>query len=843
MKKIILSLLLIIVAVLIGCEPIEEPEVFGSIYGIVSDSQSGQPIANAEITLSPGNESTISGSTGRFEFKDLDAGQYKVSVQAEGYEFNNKQVTVVPGERVSCDISLIAKDGLKVEPASLNFESIHTHLSVSITNIGGAEVAWQLDLQNVNWLSANPKSGRIASKKVQTIVFSVNRDYVSSEKSVVLNLTSNGNSYPIAISCLPKGTSKGELTLNKTSINFGETSSEEELELKNTGTAAVNWQLKDVVSTSISLSDSLGTIDAGGSKVIKVYLDREKLTQDLNTSFTISDGTKDHSVSVSAKKVTKQSKMEVSPTELDFGESKSELSLTIKNTGTANLNWKIDKLTESSLSVSDSEGVIEPNGTKVVKVKLDRSKMTGDINTTFVVSDGTSDKPVSVKAVKKTAEAVMKITPSEIDFGQDSSEEYIIIKNEGTAALKWTLNQISEECISVSDTAGVVNPGGSKVLKVSLDREIMPSSISTSLIFSDGTHEEVVIVRGTRVDKKANMVVSPTELDFGEDEKELVLTIDNIGTADLEWKIEKLTETLISLSETYGTIEASGTKIVKVKLDRENMTKDISTTFVIIGGSKEISVKVTAKHVANAAKMTITPTEFDFGDDKSELSFDISNIGSAELNWSAMDIDESLFSLSKSEGTIAVNGKTTVKLTLKRSAMKSDLDTFFYITDGVNKVQMNVTAKYVLVEDYSTATISTPDSRITAQIISCRRDGNNVVLKYQLLNIGFGIVQDWRVYAPGARSSLAYDNLGTAYSYDKAIVEFRGKQSVRGSSSNNYITNSFPEDVPCQGTVTLFDVPETASKAYFLLEVMAYNHSNSFNKGTKRIEFKNVPIY
>ena len=66
---------------------------------------------------------------------------------------------------------------------------------------------------------------------------------------------------------------------------------------------------------------------------------------------------------------------------------------------------------------------------------------------------------------------------------------------------------------------------------------------------------------------------------------------------------------------------------------------------------------------------------------------------------------------------------------------------------------------------------------------------------------------------------------------------------MRGSSVNDHISISFPEDVPCQGSVTLFDVPETASKAYFLLEVMAYNHSNSFNRGTKRIEFKNVPIY
>lgn len=839
MKKIILSLLLIIVAVLIGCEPIEEPEVFGSIYGIVSDSQSGQPIANAEITLSPGNESTISGSTGRFEFKDLDAGQYKVSVQTEGYEFNNKQVTVVPGERVSCDISLIAKDGLKVEPASLNFESIHTHLSVSITNIGGAEVAWQLDLQNVNWLSANPKSGRIASKKVQTIVFSVNRDYVSSEKSVVLNLTSNGNSYPIAISCLPKGTSKGELTLNKTSINFGETSSEEELELKNTGTAAVNWQLKDVVSTCISLSDSLGTIDAGGSKVIKVYLDREKLTQDLNTSFTISDGTKDHSVSVSAKKVTKQSKMEVSPTELDFGESKSELSLTIKNTGTANLNWEIDKLTENSLSVSDSEGVIEPNGTKVVKVKLDRSKMTGDINTTFVVSDGTSDKPVIVKAVKKTAEAVMKITPSEIDFGQDSSEEYIIIKNEGTAALKWTLNQISEECISVSDTAGVVNPGGSKVLKVSLDREIMPSSVSTSLIFSDGTHEEVVIVRGTRVDKKANMVVSPTELDFGEEEKELTILIDNTGTADLEWKVEKLTESLITLSDESGVVEPAGTKVVKVKLDRENMTKDLSTTFVVTDGAKEISVKVLAKHVANAAKMTVSPLELDFEEDKTELNIEIKNVGSADLNWSVNEVNDTFITLSQSSGKVSVNGTTTVKVTLKRSAMTEDLNTAFNVSDGVNNVQVVVKATYVFVEDYSSAVVNSCDTRIIPEIVSCKREGTSVIFAFRLTNKGLGLINSFRIRTGYYGDSIIYDDLGTNYKYNSTIIEFRGESN---NGSNVDVSASFPEDVPCNGTVTIINVPANAKKIFCLLKV-SNGYSASFNKGTDRIEFKQVPIY
>jgi hypothetical protein len=49
----------------------------------------------------------VSGDDGRFEFKDLEAVQYTITVQKTGYQTNRKTVTAVAGESVKADIPLI----------------------------------------------------------------------------------------------------------------------------------------------------------------------------------------------------------------------------------------------------------------------------------------------------------------------------------------------------------------------------------------------------------------------------------------------------------------------------------------------------------------------------------------------------------------------------------------------------------------------------------------------------------------------------------------------------------------------------------------------------------------
>ncbi|MBO2525994.1 MAG: hypothetical protein CW341_09905 [Bacteroidetes bacterium] len=72
--------------------------------GTVIDVDSGEPISQATITLSPSSKNTYTGLDGQFEFLDLESQQYTVTVQKNGYETNRKIVNVVAGETVQVSL-------------------------------------------------------------------------------------------------------------------------------------------------------------------------------------------------------------------------------------------------------------------------------------------------------------------------------------------------------------------------------------------------------------------------------------------------------------------------------------------------------------------------------------------------------------------------------------------------------------------------------------------------------------------------------------------------------------------------------------------------------------------
>jgi len=106
MKKILLIIgCILIISLFNGCSS-GDYKTFATLYGIVSDNNTGDPIGVATVVLSPGGKTTVSGSDGRYEFENLDAQQYKISVQKAGYQTNYKTVTAVAGESVQADIPL-----------------------------------------------------------------------------------------------------------------------------------------------------------------------------------------------------------------------------------------------------------------------------------------------------------------------------------------------------------------------------------------------------------------------------------------------------------------------------------------------------------------------------------------------------------------------------------------------------------------------------------------------------------------------------------------------------------------------------------------------------------------
>lgn len=81
-------------------------DVYGSISGTVIELDTGDPVPQAMVTLSPGGMNTYTGNDGTFEFVDLDARQYTVTVQKTGYQTNRKTVSTIAGGNVNISLTL-----------------------------------------------------------------------------------------------------------------------------------------------------------------------------------------------------------------------------------------------------------------------------------------------------------------------------------------------------------------------------------------------------------------------------------------------------------------------------------------------------------------------------------------------------------------------------------------------------------------------------------------------------------------------------------------------------------------------------------------------------------------
>lgn len=285
--------------------------------------------------------------------------------------------------------------------------------------------------------------------------------------------------------------------------------------------------------------------------------------------------------------------MVVEPATLEFGKELKELDLTIKNTGNAPLNWNIAGITEEALSVSESSGTIEAEGSKIIKVFLNREKVVETLTTTFVISDGIKETSVKVTAGFEEQKGEMKVDPLILDFGAEMTELPFTISNVGNAELSWVVSGITESCISVPQVEGKVSPEGSQVVKVMLDRSQMPDVLNTTLVVSDGAKEEIVTIKAEK--QRVEMFIETKNLDFGKTELELPLIIQNKGNVELTWTISGISASCISVNETTGKVEAGTNATVMVKLDRDKMPDQLNATFKISGGNSEETIIVTAE--------------------------------------------------------------------------------------------------------------------------------------------------------------------------------------------------------------------------------------------------------
>lgn len=208
-KKINAALLLLVMSlaslVWNGCTE-DQP---GSIYGVVTDKATGEPIRTAGVELQPIGLKTVTGNDGSFEFPNLDVGEYFLYVTKTGYvDYKSSSITVKSGQQAPGNVQLEkAPHALRVvnsesqDITSLNFGDQEDDVSRTfiIFNDGPESLTWEITI-TANWLQVSKQSGTLNPGKQQSVIATINRDLLlDGENVTTLHVTSDDGAKELTV--------------------------------------------------------------------------------------------------------------------------------------------------------------------------------------------------------------------------------------------------------------------------------------------------------------------------------------------------------------------------------------------------------------------------------------------------------------------------------------------------------------------------------------------------------------------------------------------------------------------------------------------------------------------
>lgn len=205
MKRFFEKILLLFSCVILVSACTKDEEVFtGSILGKITDAETGEPMQDVTVTITPGGLSRTTGADGYFEFLDLIPKQYEIQGRKNGYKTNSKTVTVMVGSTISGDLKLspVAQNqNMELSVSSLNFGKNSQSLSFEIINNGNVAFNWNVSgFEGVDWLEVFPTAGTLEAGKSNAVKVNVLREHLTESQEVVLIINADKESKALRVS-------------------------------------------------------------------------------------------------------------------------------------------------------------------------------------------------------------------------------------------------------------------------------------------------------------------------------------------------------------------------------------------------------------------------------------------------------------------------------------------------------------------------------------------------------------------------------------------------------------------------------------------------------------------
>lgn len=213
----ILTILTLLCTILFSCCNTDHTSMYqgkGSIYGTITDFATGEPVANANVSLRPGGETTLTGYDGMYEFLNVADGEYSIIVSKAEYTdlIDDYIISIQNARRIRRDAqikkipaSLRITDTEGNDITSLDFgsEASITNKPFNIFNNGTVSISCSI-IYSCKWIkSVSSIPDKIAPGQNVTVNVEIDRSKLDvGNNTTNLYITSNNGSNALTISAI-----------------------------------------------------------------------------------------------------------------------------------------------------------------------------------------------------------------------------------------------------------------------------------------------------------------------------------------------------------------------------------------------------------------------------------------------------------------------------------------------------------------------------------------------------------------------------------------------------------------------------------------------------------------
>ena len=559
--------------------------------------------------------------------------------------------------------------GLSATPSSVSFGSVADGTTatqvITLKNTGTASVS-------VSSESVTGTGFSVADFAAQTIAaggtMTFNAAFTPASTSSVsgsISVVSDASGSPTTIPLSGSG-AQPQMSVTPSSVTFGNiadgASATQSITLKNTGTVNLVISSESVTGAGFSVTGFTAQTLAPNATMAFDAVFAPTSAGAVSGSISVNTNLTASPTSIPLSGTGTQAGISVTPSSVSFGNVADGATgtqlITLKNTGTANLDVSSESVTGTGFSVTGfAAQTLTPNSTMTFTAVF-APALAGSVTGSISVSTNLSGSPTTIPLSGTGTQAGMSVTPSSVIFGSvavgTGSTQAVTLKNTGTANLVVSSESVTGAGFSVTGFTAQTLAAGSSMSFNAVFTPTSAGAVSGSISVSTNLAGSPTAIALTGTGAQPAMSITPSSVSFGNvadgANASQTITVQNTGTVNLVVSSESVTGAGFSVTGFTAQTVAPGNTMafnaVFAPASAGSASGSISLSTNVPGSPTAIALG----GVGTQPTMSATPSSVTFGSvvdgTNNSQTITLKNTGTANLVISSESVTGTGFSVS-----------------------------------------------------------------------------------------------------------------------------------------------------------------------------------------------------